>query len=51
MIPFCIGLLTCLGAFFRSRYILGLEIPALQQQLGGKISPAALDKAYSQHSM
>jgi hypothetical protein len=34
MIPFLIGLLTCLGAFFRSRYDLGLEILALRQQLG-----------------
>jgi putative transposase len=34
MIPFLIGLLTCLGAFFRSRYNLGLEILALRQQLG-----------------
>jgi putative transposase len=34
MIPFLIGLLTGLGAFFRSRYNLGLEILALRQQLG-----------------
>src|SRR5438128_11803906 len=34
MIPFLIGLLTCLGAFFRSRYNLGIEILALRQQLG-----------------
>src|SRR5271167_419306 len=34
MIPFLIGLLTCLGAFFRSRYNLGLEILALRRQLG-----------------
>ena len=34
MIPFFIGLLTCLGAFFCSRYSLGLEILALRQQLG-----------------
>jgi putative transposase len=34
MISFLIGLLTCLGAFFRSRYNLGLEILALRQQLG-----------------
>jgi hypothetical protein len=34
MIAFLIGLLTCLGAFFRSRYNLGLEILALRQQLG-----------------
>ena len=34
MIPFFIGLLTCVGTFFRSRYNLGLEILALRQQLG-----------------
>src|SRR2546427_13051717 len=34
MIPTLIGLLTCLGAFFRSRYNLGLEILALRQPLG-----------------
>ena len=34
MIPFFIGFLTCLSAFFRSRYSLGLEILALRQQLG-----------------
>jgi hypothetical protein len=34
MIPFFVGFLTCLSAFFRSRYILGLEILALRQQLG-----------------
>jgi putative transposase len=34
MIPFFIGLLTCLSAFFHSRYNLGLEILALRQQLG-----------------
>ena len=34
MIPFFIGFLTCLGAFFRSRYSLSLEILALRQQLG-----------------
>jgi hypothetical protein len=34
MIPFFVGSLTCLGAFFRSRYSLGLEILALRQQLG-----------------
>jgi hypothetical protein len=34
MIPFFIGLLTCLSAFFRSRYNLGLEILALRQQVG-----------------
>ena len=34
MIPFFISFLTCLGAFFRSRYNLGLEILALRQQLG-----------------
>jgi len=33
MIPFFIGLLTCLSAFFRSRYDLSLEILALRQQL------------------
>ena len=34
MIPFFISPLTCLNAFFRSRYNLGLEILALRQQLG-----------------
>jgi hypothetical protein len=34
MIPFFIGFLTCLNAFFRSRYNLSLEILALRQQLG-----------------
>jgi len=34
MIPFFISFLTCLTAFFRSRYNLGLEILALRQQLG-----------------
>jgi putative transposase len=34
MIPFFISFLTCLGAFFRSRYNLSLEILALRQQLG-----------------
>jgi hypothetical protein len=34
MIPFFIGVLACLSAFFRSRYNLGLEILALRQQLG-----------------
>ena len=34
MIPFFISFLTCLSAFFRSRYNLGLEILALRQQLG-----------------
>jgi hypothetical protein len=34
MIPFFIGFVTCLSAFFRSRYNLGLEILALRQQLG-----------------
>src|SRR5438093_6876326 len=34
MIPFFIGFLTCLSAFFRSRCNLGLEILALRQQLG-----------------
>jgi putative transposase len=33
MIPFFVGSLTCLGAFFRSRCNLGLEILALRQQL------------------
>jgi hypothetical protein len=34
MIPFFIGLVSCLSAFFRSRYNLGLEILALRHQLG-----------------
>jgi putative transposase len=34
MIPFFVGFLSCLSAFFRSRYNLGIEILALQQQLG-----------------
>jgi hypothetical protein len=34
MIPFLIGLLTCFGAFFRSRYNLALEILALREELG-----------------
>ena len=34
MTPFFVGSLTCLGAFCRSRYRLGLEILALRQQLG-----------------
>lgn len=34
MIPFCLGFLTFLGMFFRSRYNLSLEILALRQQLG-----------------
>jgi putative transposase len=34
MIPFFLSFLTCLSAFFRSRYNLGLEILALRQQLG-----------------
>jgi hypothetical protein len=33
MIPFFLGFLTCLSAFFRSRYNLALEILALRQQL------------------
>src|SRR5262245_30912545 len=33
MIPFLISFLICLGAFFRSRYSLSLEILALRQQL------------------
>jgi hypothetical protein len=33
MIPFSFGFLTCLSAFFRSRYNLGIEILALRQQL------------------
>jgi hypothetical protein len=32
MIPLLVAFLTCLSAFFRSRYNLGLEI--LRQQLG-----------------
>jgi len=34
MIPLFIGMVSCLGVFFRSRYNLGLEILALRQQLG-----------------
>ena len=34
MIPFFVGMVSCLGVFFRSRYNLGLEILALRQQLG-----------------
>ena len=34
MVPFFIGLASCLGVFFRSRYNLGLEMLALRQQLG-----------------
>jgi len=34
MIPFPLGFLSYLSAFFRSRYNLGLEILALRQQLG-----------------
>ena len=34
MIPFLLSFLICLGAFFRSRYSLSLEILALRQQLG-----------------
>ena len=34
MIPFFITFLTCLSAFFGSRYNLALEILALRQQLG-----------------
>jgi hypothetical protein len=33
MIPFLLSFLICLGAFFRSRYSLSLEILALRQQL------------------
>ncbi len=33
MIPLFIGSVSCLSAFFHSRYNLGLEILALQQQL------------------
>jgi hypothetical protein len=33
MIQFFVGFLTCLSAFFRSRYNLGIEILALRQQL------------------
>ena len=32
MIPFFISFVTCLSAFFRSRYNLALEILALRQQ-------------------
>jgi hypothetical protein len=32
MIPFFVGFLACLSAFFRSRYNLGIEILALRQQ-------------------
>jgi hypothetical protein len=38
MIPFFLSFLTCLSAFFRSRYNLGLEILALRQQLGVNVS-------------
>jgi hypothetical protein len=34
MITYFVGFLTGLSTFFRSRYNLGLEIPALRQQLG-----------------
>jgi hypothetical protein len=34
MIPFCIGFFAFIGAFFCSRYNLGVEILALRQQLG-----------------
>ena len=34
MIKLLLGILTCLSAFFRSRYNLSLEIIALRQQLG-----------------
>ncbi len=34
MIHFPLGLLTCLSAFFRTRYNLSIEILALRQQLG-----------------
>jgi putative transposase len=34
MIPFFLGILSCPGVFFRSRYNLALEILALRQQLG-----------------
>src|SRR5512135_153858 len=33
MMPLFVGVLACFGAFFRSRYNLGLEILALRQQL------------------
>jgi hypothetical protein len=34
MIPLFIGMVSCPGVFFRSRYNLGLEILALRQLLG-----------------
>jgi putative transposase len=34
MIPSFVGMVSCLGVFFRSRYNLALEILALRQQLG-----------------
>ena len=34
MMPFCLGSLTCLSGFSRSRYNLSLGIFALRQQLG-----------------
>jgi len=34
MLRFFVGIVSCLGVFFRSRYSLGLEILALRQQLG-----------------
>ena len=34
MFPFFVGMVSCLGVFFRFRYNLGLEILALRQQLG-----------------
>jgi hypothetical protein len=34
MISFIRGFFTFFGAFFRSRYSLSFEIPALRQQLG-----------------
>jgi hypothetical protein len=33
MVHFFIGMVSCLGVFFRSRYNLGLKILALRQQL------------------
>ena len=34
MIPFFVGFLTCISAFFRFRYNLGFETLARRQQLG-----------------
>ena len=38
MIPFFVGIVSCLGVFFRSCYNLGLEIFALRQQWSSGIS-------------